>query len=150
MSSNNPLTHFLLEKFPGLIVIKAWGETSFFFNPDGSSSRGTYFCTIKEKNGKNDQSSALDRPEIYRFSFALARATFLELFGSIPQRPPKGGIITGPHDFTQLDTLLPHPIYAWMCWVAILNPSEQSFSKLEGMLEQSYQLVVKKHRKKIL
>lgn len=142
------ISKYLLEKFKDLIIINSWGETSFFYNPNNLSSRGTYFCTIKENDGENDKASALGRDTIFRFNFGITKPTFLELFNNVPKRPPKGGIIDGSYDFTQLDTLYPHPVYGWMCWVAILNPSELSFKELENLLQESYQLVLKKHQKK--
>ena len=49
----------LLTMFEGLQLVNCWGEMSFFYNPDNASPRGTYFCTIKEKNGENDKASGL-------------------------------------------------------------------------------------------
>lgn len=142
------LSNFLLEKFDDLRVIDSWGETSFFYNPDNKGPRGTYFCTIKEKNGENDKASALDRKDIFRFNFGISKPTFLEMFSVIPKRPPKGGIIEGSYDFTALDCLTPHPVYGWMCWVAITNPSEDSLRQIEHLIVESYQLTKHKHLKK--
>ncbi len=151
MGEINPeaISQYLLAHFEGLKKMAAWGETSFFYNPDGLAPRGTYFCTIKEKNGDNDQASALDRDNVFRLNFGLSKKTFLTLFSTIPKRPNKGGIIEGPYDFTQLDLPTPHPIYGWMCWVAILNPSPITFEKLTPLIEESYQLVQAKHLKKL-
>jgi len=142
------ISDYLLEKFEDIIIINSWGETSFFYNPNNKSPRGTYFCTIKENDGANDKASDLHRDGIFRFNFGITKSSFLKLFGTIPTRPSKGGIINGPYDFTLLDTLYPHPVYGWMCWVAILNPSEQSFKELESLLSESYKLVLQKHQKK--
>lgn len=142
------ISNYLLMTFEGLRLIDSWGETSFFYNPDNLGPRGTYFCTIKEKNGQNDKASALDRKGIFRFNFGISKSTFLELFSVIPKRPRKGEIIEGSYDFAELDCLTPHPIYGWMCWVAISNPSENSFHRLEHLLFESFQLVKKKHNKK--
>lgn len=120
----------------------------FFYNPNNLSPRGTYFCTIKENDGENDKASALHRDKVFRFNFGITRPTFLKLFGTVPTRPSKGGVINGSYDFTKLDTLYPHPVYGWMCWVAIINPSEQSFKELETLISESYRLVLQKHQKK--
>ncbi len=55
------IINLINNKYSGLVVNKNWGETSFFYNPDNSLLRGTYFMTIKEKDGKNDSSSKLNR-----------------------------------------------------------------------------------------
>ncbi len=142
------ISNYLLGAFDDLVIINSWGETSFFYNPKNLSPRGTYFCTIKENDGENDKASALHRDKVFRFNFGITRPTFLKLFGTVPTRPPKGGVINGSYDFTQLDTLCPHPVYGWMCWVAIINPSEQSFKELESLISESYRLVLQKHQKK--
>ncbi|MFA6915313.1 MAG: DUF6194 family protein [Parachlamydiales bacterium] len=142
------ISNYLLTNFADIVVINSWGETSFFYNPGNLSPRGTYFCTIKDHDGENDKASALHRDNFFRLNFGISKLSFLELFKSIPKRPPKGGIITGTYDFTEPDTLYPHPVYGWMCWVAITNPSERSFKELEGLLLESYQLVLHKHQKK--
>lgn len=143
------ISDFLLKTFEGLRVIDSWGETSFFYNPDNIGPRGTYFCTIKEKNGDNDRASELDRKDVFRFNFGISKSTFLELFTVIPKRPLKGRTIEGAYNFTELNCLTPHPVYGWMCWVAISNPTKDSFEQLEQLLFESYQLTKQKHSKKI-
>ncbi|MFM8192981.1 MAG: DUF6194 family protein, partial [Actinomycetota bacterium] len=55
----------LLNRFNQLVVKKTWGETSLFFNPKGASAHGSYFLTIKESDGENDQASNLDRDGVF-------------------------------------------------------------------------------------
>jgi hypothetical protein len=142
------ISDFLLTTFEDLRLIDSWGEASFFYNPDNVGPRGTYFCTIKEKNGENDKASSLDRKGVFRFNFGISKSTFLELFSAIPKRPLKGGIIEGAYEFTALDCLTPHPVYGWMCWVSISNPSKDSFQQIEYLIFESYQLAKLKHAKK--
>lgn len=101
----------------------AWGETSYFYNPGRWLPRGAYFATVKDRDGANDGASALNRPGVWRLSMGVSTAAYVELFGSRPPRPPKGGVIAGDWDFRVLDVLTPHPIYGWMAWVAVLTPS---------------------------
>ena len=101
----------------------SWGETSLFYNPGKILPNGIYFCTIKEKNGDNDKSSGLDRDSVFRVSIGVGKSNYQKHFGVKPKRPEKGGIVNTIHDFTKLDELMPHPIYAWMSWVQILSPS---------------------------
>lgn len=142
------ISNFLLETFEDLRLINSWGETSFFYNPDNIGPRGTYFCTIKEKNGENDKASALDRKDVFRFNFGVSKSTFLKLFTAIPKRPTKGGIIEGAYNFTKLDCLTPHPVYGWMCWLAISNPSKESLKLIEHLIFESYELTKQKHSQK--
>jgi hypothetical protein len=129
---------WVLTTFDGLAPQSSWGERSYFYNPGGRSARGTYFLTIKEKDGANDRSSNMDRPGIWRLNFGLPRLDFIRLFGTLPTRPGKGQAIHGPWDFTALDLLTPHPVYGWMGWVSILNPSPESFDGLKPLIEAAY------------
>ena len=142
------ISDYLLENFEGLRPKQSWGETSFFYNPDGSSPHGTYFFTIKEKNGDNDKASDLDRTGIYRLNFGISKNSFLSLFPEVPSRPAKGKIIVGNYDFTATNVLTPHPIYGWMPWLAILSPDEEQLERIKPFIQESYELAVAKFNKK--
>jgi hypothetical protein len=130
----------LLKKFEHLHAKKTWGETSLFFNPDKKSPNGSYFLTLKESDGENDKASELDREGIFRVSFGVSRTTYGNLFGPKPPRPSKGGVVQTGHDFRQTNNLMPHPIYAWMNWVQILNPSTKTWESMQELIQESYQL----------
>jgi hypothetical protein len=51
------------------------------------------------------------------------------------------------HDFTRLDVVMPHPIYAWMGWAQVLNPSAEAFASVQPLLVDSYDQVVSKFAK---
>lgn len=125
-------------RFAGVIPTSSWGETSFFYNPDHSLPRGAYFCTLKDHDGENDRGSHLDRPGVYRLNFGLPAKDFTAIFGPRPSRPGKGGIVEGPWSFTELDVITPHPVYGWMGWVAVLNPTEKRFDEIVPLLDRAY------------
>jgi hypothetical protein len=129
---------WLMARFEGLAPRDSWGERSYFCNPGGKAARGTYFLTIKEKDGANDRASDLDRPGIWRLNFGLPKAEFMRLFGHPPARPGKGQVIEGPWDFTALDQLTPHPVYGWAAWVAILSPSVETYEELKPLIALAY------------
>lgn len=139
---------YCLENFPGTVSVSSWGERGIFYNPDGKLKRGIYTLTVKEKDGDNDRSSNLDRENIYRVNFGVRKSTFIKMFGSIPQRPGKGCIVDMNYDFSSINTLLPHPVYAWMGWVCILNPSETSFKKLKPLIQEAYSYAQEKYLKR--
>jgi hypothetical protein len=56
------------------------------------------------------------RPDVFRLNLGVSRQTFERLVGSLDEP-----------DYSELDRLLPHPVYARQHWVAILNPSEAAF-----------------------
>lgn len=123
---------------PGAVLKRTWGETTAFHNPGGRLPHGTYFATVKERDGPNDRASALDRPGVWRLNLGLPPALFTEAFGPPPARPPKGGRIDGPWDFEALDTPTPHPIYGWMGWVAVLSPSAATLEAIAPWIDAAH------------
>ena len=79
-----------------------------------------------------DDGSNLSRPGVFRLNIgALSRETFRRLVGDLADP-----------DFTELDTLLPHPVYAKQRWVAILNPSARSFEEIvKPLLAETHERV---------
>jgi hypothetical protein len=125
--STDTVHEHLTTKLAGVVPIDAWGETSYFYNPGRALKRGTYFATIKMKDGDNDRASQLDRSGIWRLNLGIRKATFLSMFDRIPERPAKGEAIKGAWDFTATDIITPHPVYGWMSWIAVLSPSERTW-----------------------
>ncbi|MFN7230751.1 MAG: DUF6194 family protein [Brevundimonas sp.] len=128
----------LLARFSGSVAIDAWGETSLFYNPGRILPRGVYFATLKEKDGENDRASQLDRANVFRFNVGTSRSLFFARFGPPPPRPTKGCTVEGNWDFTQLDVITPHPVYGWMSWVSVLNPSPQTLDEMDGMIDAAF------------
>ena len=128
----------LLDRFEGTRVVEAWGERSIFYDPGLMLPRGVYFVTVKEKDGENDKASHLDRPGVFRLNVGTTKPLFLERFGPPPSRPGKGGVVDGPWDFTAADTLTPHPVYGWMSWVAVLNPSNETLTNTFELVEAAF------------
>jgi predicted DNA-binding protein (MmcQ/YjbR family) len=59
--------------------------------------------------------------------------TYAELFGDESE-----------HDFTALDTLIPHPVYGRNHWVSVLNPSESTFESIKPLLHEAHAIAVKR------
>lgn len=135
------------DRFEGLAPKASWGETSLFYNPGRVLPNGVYFCTVKDHDGANDTASKLDRSGVFRLALGLPVAQYEALFGPRPQRPAKGETVATGHDFTALDVLMPHPVYAWMGWAQILNPSRASFEQLQPMLDAAHRAVVGKFQR---
>ena len=119
-----------------------------FYNPEKLLPNGVYFCTIKEKDGENDNASNLDRQDIFRLSIGISKAKYEGLFGTRPKRPAKGGVIDTHHDFTALNELMPHPVYGWMSWVQVLNPNESTFESILPLITDAYASAMVKFKKK--
>ena len=140
----------IVRDFEGVVPKSSWGETSMFYNPGKQLPNGVYFCTLKEQNGDNDKASALNRDGVFRLSIGVSKETYEAIFGSRPKRPAKGGIIDTGHDFTALNTLMPHPIYGWMSWVQILNPDASAFENILPLIREAHASAVIKFNKKRL
>lgn len=139
---------YCLENLEGTVLVNSWGEKGVFYNPEKKLKRGIYVLTIKEKDGDNDKSSNLNRETIYRVNLGIYKNTFIKMFGSIPKRPCKGCIVDMEYDFSTVNEILPHPIYAWMGWICSLNPSKRTFEELKPLIQESYEYAKEKYSKK--
>lgn len=147
MKPEKILDHCLRE-LEGVVLVESWGERAIFYNPDGKLKRGVYVVTIKDKDGENDKSSRLDRPGAYRVNMGVRKTTFESMFGPLPKRPPKGGVVDMDYDFSASGQLLPHPVYAWMGWVCLLNPGEAAFEVLKPLIREAYACAKEKYQKR--
>ena len=137
-----------LSSLNGTVLVESWGEKGIFYNPGLVLKRGVYVLTVKEKDGDNDKASNLDRTGIYRVNLGLRKSTFQKMYGKIPARPTAGGVVDMDCDFTALDIIIPHPVYAWMGWVSVLNPSKQTFERLKPLIQEAYEFSVEKFQKR--
>ena len=107
-------------------------------------------ASLKDHDGPNDRRANLSRPDVYRLACGLTPTTFAELFGDVPARPPTGGVVALPdHDLTAVDRLVPHPVYAWMSGVQILNPTTARFDSLRDLLTSSLDLARDKWQRRV-
>jgi hypothetical protein len=87
------------------------------------------FATIVTKDyGDFDNKSNLDREGVWRLNIGLSREMFRSLFPNAQ----------ADYDYTALDTLMPHPVYAPQSFVCVLNPSEATFEQLKPLLTEAY------------
>jgi hypothetical protein len=136
------ISQYITDTFPGVIVVLgaegvAEGDTFFIYDPARNiEPRHQFpFATIVTRDyGEFDCASNLNRPGVFRLNIGVSRDTFRSLFGSEPAE----------HDFTALDRLLPHPVYAPQFFVCVLNPSAQTFDTLRPLLAEAYGLAVKR------
>ena len=142
------LIEYCLWELEGTVLVSSWGERGIFYNPEGKLKRGIYVLTVKEKDGENDKSSNLNRAGVYRVNIGVRKETFRSLFGQLPKRPAKGGVVAMAYDFTALNQILPHPVYGWMGWICTLNPSRQTFETLRPLLREAYEYAKEKYQKR--
>ena len=135
--------------YEGVVIAQNWGERGLFYNPEGKLPKGVYILTFKETDGPNDKASNVNRPNVYRLNMGISKGTFREMFGDIPKRPAAGQIIDTGHNFEGVDEIMPHPVYGWMSWVCVLNPSLDTFEKLKPLIHEGIELAKAKYLKRI-
>src|SRR5262245_5555389 len=155
------ITRYIADTFAGVDVVVAsretgapeiaWGDSFFSYDPhrDLEPKHRMPFATIVTKDyGDFDCASNLNRPGVFRLNIGVSKETYRSLFGSPP--PPAGGsgVVDTGHDFTALDQLLPHPVYAPQSWVCVLNPSEATFQAVRPLLAGAYELAVRRYAKR--
>jgi hypothetical protein len=154
------ITRYITDTFDGVDVViasrdagdpeVAWGDTFFFYDPGRNipPERRLPFATIVTKDyGDFDCASQLNRPGVYRLNIGVSKDTYRSLFGPQPSPPGAAGIVDTGHDFTALDQLLPHPVYAHLSWVCVLNPSDATFQTVRPLLAEAYDLAARKYGK---
>ncbi|HUR61653.1 MAG TPA: DUF6194 family protein [Candidatus Thermoplasmatota archaeon] len=125
---------------PGTKVSQDEGSLFFIHDPrrDLPPNRQVPFATLTVSD-KYDPGSDLARRGYFRLNIGVRPGTYQARFGALPPFPKDGGIVPG-HDYTRVDTLLPHPIYAAMGWVCVVQPSPATWEQAKPMLAEAYAL----------
>jgi hypothetical protein len=141
------ITKYITDTFEGVdaVPIEATGDVFFFYDPDHMIP----FVTLIT-NDNYDQFSNLNRPSVFRLNIGISKKTYNSLFGSRPT--PSGAEVAadagGTNDFSALDRLMPHPMYARMHWVCVLNPRDETFrAVVQPLLAEAYEITVSKYSK---
>ncbi len=103
----------------------------FFFAGD---ERKFPFATIVTHDTEHDYHSELDRDGVFRLNLGVSKESFQKLF---PEPDPKV-------DYADLDVFLPHPVYARMFWMCVLNPSHETLHLLRPYLKEAYAIQVQR------
>jgi uncharacterized protein DUF6194 len=150
------LVHALTD-LPGVVAVIAsqangapevsWGDSFFFYDPEGDAANHRMpFATIVTKDYDGfDTASDLNRPGVFRLNIAVGRAAFEELVG---YPPSAHAARSARFDYTAIDELVPHPVYAVQSWVAILNPGEATAALAGSLLTDAHARAVQRHRRR--
>lgn len=128
-----------LETLPGLDILDAPNARFFYYDPRKDiphDGRQPFATTVSADD--YETVSNLSRPGVYRLNIGVTHATYRALFGKEPAWGKDGGVVETGHDFAQLDTFLPHPWYAPMGWICILNPSGASWPRVQAYLLEAH------------
>jgi hypothetical protein len=111
------VARYIAEAFAGVDVVTAMGAT--FFSLD-HEKHWPNFATIvtTDEHDMGSPSNLSARLDVYRLNLGVDKSTF--------QRHRGAG---AEPDYTALDTVLPHPVYAAQHWISILNPSWSTWNE---------------------
>jgi hypothetical protein len=124
----------------------AWGDSFFFYDPDRDipADRRFPFATIVTKDyGGFDEASDLNREGIFRLNVSVGRQRFTELIGYAPATHPEH---EADFDYTAIDTVIPHPVYARQGWVSIVNPAERTSDQARALITEAHERAAARHR----
>jgi hypothetical protein len=143
------IIQYITDTFDGVDVVVEAGNSFFFYDPGDKRppDRTLPFATLVTNN-RYDSASQLDRPTVFRLNVGVGKDTYRALFGPQPPPPGESGVVDTGHDFTALDHILPHPVYAPMSWICVLNPSEATFQAVRPLLAEAYGLAVSRYARR--
>lgn len=131
----------------GLVITTGSGDTFVFYDPDRVTVPEQRFLFLTLVTGdRYDAASQLNRDErTYRVNLDVDRQTYEELLGPAPRQAVGSEVINTGADYTAADVVLPHPFYAPMHWVCIVNPAERTRAQLARLLEAAQMLAMRQY-----
>ncbi|WP_447743350.1 DUF6194 family protein [Variovorax boronicumulans] len=127
--TEDDITQHLIDMLGGGHFEVADDNTFFFHGADNKFP----FATIVTKDNEFDTASKLNRPGVFRLNVGVGKESFRALFG---EQPPVD------IDYTAIDRLMPHPVYAKMHWVSVINPSAATFETVKPLLTEARNLLI--------
>jgi hypothetical protein len=133
----------------------SWGDTFFYYAPGGAvPSAGQPFATIVTKDYPGDEGSRLSRPGVFRLNIAAGRDAFIRWAGREPREPAgdAGPSAADPSaadpsaadpsaaDPSAADTVLPHPVYGSLGWLAVVSPGARTEAAVRDLLRTAHDL----------
>ena len=114
------------------------GREKFLPKSRETAEAWNLLCYIERERRKNDKASNLSRKDVFRLNIGASKGVYSSLLNTLPKRAAMGCFIDGGYDFQRTDIVLPHPVYGWMGWICVLNPSEEKFEKYKDFLDDAY------------
>jgi hypothetical protein len=135
-------------ELPGIAASTDSGDWYLSYDPDGITvpEQRFPFCTLMTGD-RYDGASRLDRDAAtYRVNLGIERRSYQELFGPAPRQAAGYDVVDTGHDYTDTDAVLPHPFYAPLHWVCVVNPGEHTRRALATLLEEAHELAGRQYR----
>ncbi|MGO4613772.1 DUF6194 family protein [Nocardia sp. 2YAB30] len=143
----------LVENLEGVLTLRpgpddgspeiSWGDTFFYYAPNGAVPKATQpFATIVTKDYPGDEKSRLDRPEAFRVNFAAGKESFIQWTGHTPRET---AIDMDP---SVTDSVIAHPVYGSVGWLAVVNPGQQADKATRELLHKAYDLARSRYERR--
>jgi hypothetical protein len=136
------LLHAIEQQLAGVVTTEGSGDWYLFYDPDGITrpDQRFPFCTLVTGD-RYDGASRLDRdPATYRVNVGVDRHSYEDLFGPAPRQAAGHEVVETGFDYALTDTLLPHPFYAPLHWVCVVNPGVRTRERLGELLDLAHAL----------
>ncbi|MFC5828360.1 DUF6194 family protein [Nonomuraea insulae] len=122
----------------------SWGDTFFYYSPDGVVPTTTQpFATVVTKNYPGDEASRLDRPDTFRVNISAGKEAFVRWTGHAPREAA-----TTEADPSATDTVIAHPVYGAVGWLAVVNPGSGTEATTRDLLRTAYELARSRYERR--
>jgi hypothetical protein len=147
MPERADIVRWISETFDGLDLTVSGDDVYWFYDPDGSTdpTRRMPFATLMTTDTQ-DAASHLSRPGVFRLNLGVKPETYEALFGPRPKADWDKPFLDTGHDYAQLDTLMPQPVYCAMGWICVLNPSAETFERVKPLVKEAHALAASRHK----
>ena len=107
---------YLTTTYPETDVVTIPGAWFFSLDPE---KHWPNFATIvtTDEHDMGSPSNLSERPDVFRLNLGVDRATFERVAAD------------SDPDYTALDRVIPHPVYADQRWISILNPTWSTWTE---------------------
>ncbi|WP_440107247.1 DUF6194 family protein [Streptosporangium sp. H16] len=122
----------------------SWGDTFFYYAPDGEVPAATQpFATIVTKDYPGDELSRLNRPGVFRLNVSAGKDAFTGWTGRQPR-----DAATNEADPSETDSVMAHPVYGTLGWLAVVNPGPRTETAVRELLRTAHDLARSRYRRR--
>lgn len=123
----------------------SWGDTFFYYSPGGEVPTATqpFATTVTKDYPGHDERSQLDRPGVFRLNIAAGKEAFASWTGRQPREAD-----TSESDLSVADTLVAHPVYGTLGWLAVVNPGPRTEPAVRELLSAAHRLARSRYERR--
>lgn len=122
----------------------AWGDSFFYYAPEGVIPPAQPFVTIVTKDYPDEIPSGLDAPGAFRVNLGTGKEEFVARLGRDPKAPPSDLESLSATD----DVIIAHPSYGSLGWLAVKNPGPNTAADLQELITRAHALAKARYERK--